>query len=94
MGISILIPAFRPTFLRQAICSALGQELEDFELIISDDSGGDQIRPIVERFSDPRIRYRPERTNTGSYADGLGPEITALIEQGLRGWMRQHRYLA
>lgn len=57
MSVSILIPAFRPTFLRQAIASALTQGLDDFELIISDDSGGDDVRAVVEQFRDPRIRY-------------------------------------
>ncbi|MDB5495968.1 MAG: glycosyl transferase family 2 [Phenylobacterium sp.] len=57
MTVSILIPAFRPNFLRQTIASALTQGLEDFELIISDDSGGEELLPIVEQFRDPRIRY-------------------------------------
>lgn len=57
MSVSILIPAFRPTFLGQAISSVLAQGHEDFELIVSDDSGGDDILPVVERFRDPRIQY-------------------------------------
>lgn len=56
-SVSILIPAFRPTYLRQAIASALTQGIEDFEIIVSDDSAGPDIRPIVEQFRDPRIRY-------------------------------------
>lgn len=55
--VSVLIPAFRPTFLGQAIASVLAQGHEDFELIVSDDSGGDALLPVVERFRDPRIRY-------------------------------------
>lgn len=57
MTVSILIPAFRPTFLGQAIASVLAQGEEDFELIVSDDSGGDDVLAVVERFRDPRIRY-------------------------------------
>lgn len=57
MSVSILIPAFRATFLRQTIASALAQGIEDFEILISDDSGGEDILPVVEQFRDPRIRY-------------------------------------
>ena len=31
----------------------LAQEQKDFELIISDDSGGELVRPVVETFRDP-----------------------------------------
>lgn len=69
MSVSILIPAFRPTFLRQAIASALTQGLEDFEILISDDSGGDAILPVVEQFRDPRIRYMRTAGRTGATAN-------------------------
>jgi glycosyltransferase involved in cell wall biosynthesis len=69
LTVSILIPAFRPTFLRQTIASALTQGLEDFELIISDDSGGDALLPIVEQFRDPRIRYVRTSGRTGAAAN-------------------------
>lgn len=72
MSVSILIPAFRPTFLRQAIASALAQALDDFELIVSDDSGGEDILPIVERFRDPRIRYVRTAGRTGATANCAG----------------------
>src|SRR4051794_24918931 len=57
MTVSILIPAFRPTFLRQAIASVLTQGFEDLDILISDDSGAEAVRPVVEAFGDPRIRY-------------------------------------
>jgi glycosyltransferase involved in cell wall biosynthesis len=57
VSVSILIPAFRPTFLRECIASALNQSVQDFELLISDDSGGEEVLPVVEQFRDPRIRY-------------------------------------
>jgi hypothetical protein len=37
--------------------------------------------------------FRRERTNTGSYADKIGAENVALIEDELGAWMRKHRYL-
>jgi glycosyltransferase involved in cell wall biosynthesis len=57
LSVSILIPAFRPTYLRQAIASALTQGFEDFELVIGDDNPGEEVRKIVEEFQDRRIRY-------------------------------------
>lgn len=57
MSISVLIPAFRPRYLSQAIASVLTQGVEDIEIVISDDSGGDDVAAVVGRFSDPRIRY-------------------------------------
>jgi glycosyltransferase involved in cell wall biosynthesis len=57
LSVSILIPAFRPTFLRQAIASALTQGPDDFDILISDDSGGDEVIRVVETFRDSRIRY-------------------------------------
>jgi len=65
LSVSVLIPAFRPTFLGQAIASVLAQGHEDFELIVSDDSGGDAVRPVVERFRDPRVRYVKTAGRTG-----------------------------
>ena len=57
MSVSVLIPAFRPTFLVQAIASVLCQGFTDYELLINDDSVGDEVAAVVERFRDPRIRY-------------------------------------
>lgn len=57
MSVSVLIPAFRPTYLRQAIASVLTQGVEDLELVISDDSAAEAVRAVVEQFGDLRIRY-------------------------------------
>jgi glycosyltransferase involved in cell wall biosynthesis len=67
--VSILIPAFRPTWINEAIQSALTQTFTDFELIISDDSAGDE----VENLSDRRMQYfrNPTRGVPGSNRDFL-----------------------
>jgi glycosyltransferase involved in cell wall biosynthesis len=57
LKISVLIPAFRPRFLGQAIASVLTQGVDDLEIVIGDDSGGDDLIEVVKRFADPRIRY-------------------------------------
>jgi glycosyltransferase involved in cell wall biosynthesis len=66
LDVSILIPAFRPTFLRQAIASALTQGGEKFDILISDDSGGEDVLRIVETFRDLRIRYIRTSGRTGA----------------------------
>jgi glycosyltransferase involved in cell wall biosynthesis len=66
LSVSVLIPAFRPTFLGQAIASVLAQGHEDFELIVSDDSGADEVVAVVERFRDPRIQYVATKGRTGA----------------------------
>lgn len=73
MGVSILIPAFRPTYLRQALASALTQGVEDLEILVSDDSGGEAVQPVVEQFRDPRIKYSRTAGRIGAT-----PNCTAL----------------
>ncbi|MDB5422701.1 MAG: glycosyl transferase family 2 [Phenylobacterium sp.] len=72
MSVSVLIPAFRPAFLGQAIASVLAQGHEDFELIVSDDSGADEVLPVVERFRDPRVRYVATAGRTGGIENMRG----------------------
>jgi len=73
LSVSILIPAFRATFLRQAIASALTQGADDYEILVSDDSGGEDVLRVVETFRDPRIRYMrtPGRTGAGENCRNL-----------------------
>ena len=71
--VSILIPAFRPTWLDLAIASALAQTVRAFELLISDDSAGQDVQSVVSKWRDPRIRYmrNPHRGEPGSNRDNL-----------------------
>jgi glycosyltransferase involved in cell wall biosynthesis len=55
--VSILIPAYKAQYLRQAIVSATGQTLQDIEILIGDDTPEAALAPVVESFDDPRIRY-------------------------------------
>ena len=65
--VSIVITAFRsrPDHLRGAIASALAQSWERVEVIVSDDSPDDALRPLVDAFADPRIRYTHHRPSLG-----------------------------
>lgn len=53
---SIVITTTRPRLLSMAVHSALAQDYEDFELVISDNSD-EGCRGLVERFGDSRIKY-------------------------------------
>jgi glycosyltransferase involved in cell wall biosynthesis len=55
--VSVLIPAYKTTFLDLAIASVLAQTYRDFELIVSDDSEGHTIEELVDRWAEPRVKY-------------------------------------
>jgi len=55
--VSILIPAYSPQFFPQALGSALAQSWRDCEIVVCDDSPGDEIRAMVAAQPDARVRY-------------------------------------
>jgi O-antigen biosynthesis protein len=50
--VSILIPAFNPRFFARALAGALIQSYGNVEVIVCDDSRGDEIKDIVETYRD------------------------------------------
>jgi hypothetical protein len=55
---SIVIPTRnRANLLRYALESALGQQVDDFEIVVSDNHSSDGTREIAEVARDPRVRY-------------------------------------
>ncbi|MGJ7516003.1 glycosyltransferase [Pseudomonas baetica] len=76
--VSIVIPAFNPRFFSQALESALAQTYQSLEIVICDDSCGDEIRDIVESFVEPAhpIRYlrNPQRL-------GLQGNVLRCVEE-------------
>lgn len=58
--VSIAIATYRSElgFLREALSSALAQDFQDLEVIVTDDSSSEHIQRLVYSFGDPRIRYR------------------------------------
>jgi hypothetical protein len=64
--VSVLIPAYnRARYLREAICSVLAGDYQDFEIIISDDCSPNDLSTTVAGFGDPRLRFRRNATNLG-----------------------------
>lgn len=69
MSVSVLIPAYRAKYVGQAIASVLAQGYEDYELLVNDDSAGDEVKAVVDRFADPRIRYSRTAGREGGAAN-------------------------
>lgn len=66
MLFSILIPAYKILFLKDAIESVLSQQYTDFELVVVDDCSPEDLGGIVGMFDDPRIRYYKNAKNYGA----------------------------
>lgn len=68
---SILVPAFetKEEYLRAMIDSVLTQTYGNFELIISDASSSEQVKKIIETYTDERIKYRYRGQNAGISAN-------------------------
>lgn len=63
--VSISIPAYKATFLKRAIASALNQTYQNIELIVVNDKSPEDITSIVESFQDNRIQYYINDENIG-----------------------------
>ena len=63
--VTIAIPAYKATFLKEAISSALNQTYANIELIVVDDCSPENIENIIKEFNDSRIRYYRNAANIG-----------------------------
>lgn len=64
--VSICIPTWRGArWIRETLASALAQEHECFEVVVSDDRSDDGTREIVAGFDDPRVRLSVSETHLG-----------------------------
>lgn len=62
---SIAIPAYKSTFLEEAIESCLAQEYSNFEIVIVNDASPEDLDTIVSHFPDERVRYFKNERNCG-----------------------------
>lgn len=62
---SFLLPAYKKSFLHEAINSILQQTYQDFNLIILDDCSPEDLYSLVKSFDSPRITYYRNKENMG-----------------------------
>ena len=63
---SVLIPAYKRKYLKEAIDSILLQTYCHFELIIVDDASPEDIKSVIAEYHDDRIRYFRNEKNCGA----------------------------
>lgn len=63
--VSIAIPAYKERYLAEAIDSALGQDYTNIELIIVNDHSPSDLKSIVKKYNDKRIKYYENKRNLG-----------------------------
>lgn len=63
--VSVVLPAYKATFLRKAMNSILSQTYTCFELVIVNDASPENIDDIVLSYHDERIRYYKNKENIG-----------------------------
>ncbi|MGQ9472613.1 MAG: glycosyltransferase [Candidatus Caldatribacteriaceae bacterium] len=69
--VSICIPAYNSRFFREALLSALSQTYLNCEIVICDDSPGEEIERITKSFKDDRIRYYKNPRTMGAWKNYL-----------------------
>lgn len=65
MLFSFILPAYKARYLHEAIESILNQTYHDFELVIVDDASPENLKEIVDKFDDDRIRFYRNAVNVG-----------------------------
>lgn len=63
---SILIPAYKKLFLKEAISSILEQSYSNIEIVIVDDCSPEDLKSVVDCFSDIRVKYYRNEKNYGA----------------------------
>ena len=66
MKFSVVIPAYKKTYLKECIDSVLAQTFTDFEVVIVNDASPENIGGIVKEYKDSRIRYYVNNKNCGA----------------------------
>ena len=64
---TISIPTYNRAdgYLRETLASAVAQDYQDLEIMISDNASVDNTEEVVRSFDDPRIRYVKHEANIG-----------------------------
>ncbi len=85
--LSVIIATYKskPSYLRDAIRSALNQDVNNLEVIVTDDSPDDSVELVVREIEDARCRYRrntstpgPASNHFSALAEARAPYIAIL----------------
>lgn len=67
MKFSIIIPAYKINYLKEAVESVVNQTFKDFELLIFDDCSPHDIKSLANEYlADKRVRYFRNKSNYGA----------------------------
>lgn len=66
MKYCFLVPAYKARFFDEALCSILQQTYRDFEVLVSDDCSPEDLKQIVDKYNDSRVKYRRNEVNIGA----------------------------
>lgn len=73
---SVIIPAYNvEQYIEESIKSVLGQEFENYELILIDDCSTDNTKNILEKYASEKVKVYSTTKNTGTAA---GPRNVGL----------------
>jgi len=82
MRVGVLIAAHKPTYLKEALMSALAQTHSDLEVVVVDDSMGGAVSEVVRKLDDGRITYLRNSTRLGpaaSHARALQASTSPIV---------------
>lgn len=65
--VSMLVPAFKDSYLSQSINSLLSQTYDNFSITVVDDASPNNIEGIVKSFSSDRLKYYRNPQNIGGH---------------------------
>jgi glycosyltransferase involved in cell wall biosynthesis len=67
-AVSVIVPNYNHArFLPRRLDSILNQSFDDIEVIILDDASSDNSHDVITSYlADPRVRFYPNKTNSGS----------------------------
>jgi glycosyltransferase involved in cell wall biosynthesis len=66
--VTVIVPTYnRARFLKDCLSSVLGQDYEDFQVIILDDASSDEMEEVVQSLADSRLTYVRNQVNLGLF---------------------------
>lgn len=78
--VSIVIPTHRPSHFRIALLCALSQTYANTEIIVSDNSGGEEVAALCARY--PQVQYR--KNTNGKIASNIAQPLTLARGQFIK----------